>query len=339
MNHPGQLLARPFGRGALALVGVVLLLASDAGAAVYLVSSSADAGPGSLRQAILDANAHAGIDEIRFALGANKTIKPLSPLPAITGTTDLNGTSQPGYAGVPLVEIDGASAGQAAGLTVSSALSKIRGLVINRFAGDGIRIEASAVLVTGCRIGTDKSGSVARGNGGAGIRISGGLNVIGGLSGSERNLVSGNAGTGIEIVSGSRSARVVKHMSVVRSIAQRVALPERGFTQSFAGRAERHAQCVERVTADYRRACGASVTRATLHGTDAMTLRCAGGADAPEGVLRRVIRSTQKGHLTLPTPGKPAVRSRRSSGRTLASAIRGADGQGRRQARRRRQIR
>lgn len=192
--------------GSGALAGVVLLLASNAGATAYVVSSTADAGSGSLRQAIVDANAHPGIDEIRFALGASKTIKPLAPLPVITGATDLNGTSQAGYAGVPLVEIDGSSAGsQTVGLTITAALSKVRGLAINRFASDGIRIDASAVAVTGCRIGTDRVGTVARGNGGSGIRIAGGLNVIGGLVASERNLVSGNGGAGIRVASGSRN--------------------------------------------------------------------------------------------------------------------------------------
>src|SRR6185503_20971606 len=45
-----------------------LSLAFAAGADVYVVTNANDAGPGSLRQAILDANAHAGVDEIDFNL-------------------------------------------------------------------------------------------------------------------------------------------------------------------------------------------------------------------------------------------------------------------------------
>ena len=35
----------------------------------YAVTNALDAGAGSLRQAMLDANKHAGLDEIQFAIG------------------------------------------------------------------------------------------------------------------------------------------------------------------------------------------------------------------------------------------------------------------------------
>src|SRR5687768_15898717 len=64
--------------------------------AVHLVISEADAGPGTLRQAILDSNASAGIrDTILFAIGPGvRTIRPNSggagPLPAITDPVDID---------------------------------------------------------------------------------------------------------------------------------------------------------------------------------------------------------------------------------------------------------
>ena len=51
----------------------------------YVVSTATDAGLGSLRQALLDANGNLGIDAISFAIGGgSKSIELLSELPSIT---------------------------------------------------------------------------------------------------------------------------------------------------------------------------------------------------------------------------------------------------------------
>ncbi len=71
----------------------------------FEVTTTADGGPGSLRQAILDSNlAAGGTNTIDFDIpGAGvQTIAPASPLPAITTPVVIDGTSQPGYAGTPL---------------------------------------------------------------------------------------------------------------------------------------------------------------------------------------------------------------------------------------------
>ncbi len=75
---------------------------------VVTVTSTADSGAGSLRAEIgyLDANGGGSID---FAIGTGQqTIDLLSPLPAIAATVTIDGTTQPGYSGTPLVELDGA---------------------------------------------------------------------------------------------------------------------------------------------------------------------------------------------------------------------------------------
>ena len=68
---------RAYGRGLFVLL---LLLATSASAATFVVNSVADSGVGTLRQAILDANAAAGTDTITFAIaGAGlHTISPAS---------------------------------------------------------------------------------------------------------------------------------------------------------------------------------------------------------------------------------------------------------------------
>src|SRR5262249_21731695 len=84
---------------------------------LFIVDSTADSGPGSLRQALLDANATpndaAGPDVIQFAIpgGGVQSIAPASALPAITDAVTVDGTSQPGYGGTPLIELQGSAAG------------------------------------------------------------------------------------------------------------------------------------------------------------------------------------------------------------------------------------
>lgn len=133
----------------LLLVGL-LLLATPARAATFTVTTTADSGPGSLRQAILDANASPGADTITFAIGAmgsQQTIQPTSALPTITEPVTIDGWSQGGssYTGPPLIELRGSLAGSSnIGLNVIGGGSRVRGLVINGFTGTngaGIRLQ------------------------------------------------------------------------------------------------------------------------------------------------------------------------------------------------------
>src|SRR5262249_29551716 len=67
--------------------------------AVVAVTTTADDGPGSLRQAILDADAAPDpSNAITFNIpgGGVQTIAPASPLPAITSPISIDGYTQPG---------------------------------------------------------------------------------------------------------------------------------------------------------------------------------------------------------------------------------------------------
>jgi hypothetical protein len=61
---------------------------------VFIVSNELDSGPGSLRQAILDANASPGADAIDFDLSPTANIFPLSQLPRITEAVVIDGTTR-----------------------------------------------------------------------------------------------------------------------------------------------------------------------------------------------------------------------------------------------------
>src|SRR5688500_2341614 len=142
----------------------------------YSVTSAADAGPGSLRQAILDANKHPGRDAITFAIGAGpRTIAVLSALPTITDPLVLDATTQPGFAGKPLVELTGraiASTSPATGISITGGDSVVRGLVINRFSGNGVRLlTRGGNVICGNFIGTDASGIAAAPNAGQGVFV------------------------------------------------------------------------------------------------------------------------------------------------------------------------
>src|SRR5262249_34752180 len=128
---------------------------------LFAVTTPDDAGPGSLRQAILDANTNPGLDVIAFNIGGGgaQTIRPASALPEITDPVTIDGTTQPGFAGSPLIELNGKLFTDAPGLLITVGNSTIRGLVVNGFSGSEIHLRgASNNLIVGNYLGTDLTG-------------------------------------------------------------------------------------------------------------------------------------------------------------------------------------
>ncbi len=219
----------------------------------FTVTNTNDAGAGSLRQAILDANALAGSDTIQFNIALTDpghvyyqddgvvgslttvvstllddesipdfdpdypgvpyswyTIQLNSALPTITDTVVIDATTQLGYTGAPIIELDGSSAGASAdGLDITNADNTIlRGLIINRFGASGIEVSNSdSVIIEGNMIGTDASGTDDLGNGWSGIYLLSGSSEarIGGTSAAQRNVISGNSNHGIFLVDAGTS--------------------------------------------------------------------------------------------------------------------------------------
>ncbi len=194
------------------LSSALLLACAAAGAATFTVTNTSDSGAGSLRQAILDANANAGLDTIAFAISGTgvHTIAPATPLPAITDPVIIDGYSQPGagpntdpsgFNGTLLIELSGVNAGQTNGLDIFGGGSTVRGLVINRFAGQssaaGNAIRALTLggnHIEGNFLGTDAGGTGAAGNGDDAIALEAGSNdnVVGGTTPGARNVISAN---------------------------------------------------------------------------------------------------------------------------------------------------
>ncbi|CAA9395404.1 MAG: hypothetical protein AVDCRST_MAG03-881 [uncultured Rubrobacteraceae bacterium] len=196
----------------LALVcGSLLFGARPVHAADFGVTNTGDGGAGSLRQAILDANARSGADRISFAIPGEgvKTISPASALPAITDPVTIDGYSQPGATpntngpgrsdnAALKIELNGAAAGSGvSGLNISTTDSTVKGMVINRFTDYGIYLGGDGGhAVEGNFIGTDAAGSADLGNRYSGVIVntySGGApNTIGGTTPAARNVISGN---------------------------------------------------------------------------------------------------------------------------------------------------
>ena len=205
-------------------IGILLFLVSlpQIKAATFVVTSNANSGPGTLRQAILDANATPGLDTINFNIpGAGvQTIAPTNALPVITNAVFIDGFSQPGSSAntsasgddsVHLIRLDGYKcASSADGLNFNTANpfaaspasgSTVRGLCIVRFNYGISANEAASLTISGNWVGLDVDG-ISRGNRSSGIYLAsffahGINNVIGGITPAARNIVSGNGNVGI----------------------------------------------------------------------------------------------------------------------------------------------
>lgn len=198
----------------VALVLALMPPARPVQAATYTVTNTNDSGVGSLRWAISQANANPGADTIAFNIpGAGvHTIAPLTALPILTGGgTTIDGYTQPGAEptnnetpATILIEIDGTNTTNQSGLYIASADNVVRGLAINRFDWDGIGIglaTATGNVIAGNHLGTDPGGTIDRGNGHSGVYVGLGAtnNTIGGDEPAERNVLSGNEWSGVEI--------------------------------------------------------------------------------------------------------------------------------------------
>jgi len=181
-----------------------------------VVTNSADGGFGSLRAAIYYANDHPGTT-ISFNIPATDpgysngvcTISLIGELPPLVSAgTVIDGSTQPGFAGTPVVAIDGSQvspeAGAVSGLHLYGTNCTIRALAIDNFSAGGIQFFCSDAVsnhVQGCYLGVKSDGITPAPNNYAGIFYQFGPhnNVMGGTNAAQRNVISGNLQYGILI--------------------------------------------------------------------------------------------------------------------------------------------
>ena len=218
--------------GLLALASAALLLpASASGNSPIVVTNTSDSGSGSLREAIVEANASPG-STILFHIptsdpgfnGSWFTIRPFSDLPPLTGGgTTIDGATQTAFTGDtnpvgPEVEISMVlDPPPSFGLRVRSADNRINSIVIDGarkdgfipccHGGAGIDIQGGGGnVVTASYIGTDPRGSVAAPNDVTGIGMNTPGNTIGGDTAGVGNVISGNGSYGVLVLIGADNA-------------------------------------------------------------------------------------------------------------------------------------
>jgi hypothetical protein len=169
---------------------------------LFVVTNTDDAGPGSLRQALLDANDAPGENLIQFTLpgGGFKTIHVLSALPEVTSPVIIDGWSQSGSNLPPVIALDGtATSNSTDGLVIRSGNSTVRGLAIYGFV-NAIRIDGGGTnVIQGNFLGTDLTGTNAPGDSSDGIFLNSPRNRIGGTDTGTGNLICGNVRNGITL--------------------------------------------------------------------------------------------------------------------------------------------
>jgi len=189
---------------AIAVDGVVTLRE-----AITSISNGA-----SINADVVPVGAYGTSDTINFAIPGSgvHTILPASPLPQIAKPMLIDGysqsgaaqnTSSTGFNGTLLIELSGTNAGNTTGLVLSAGNTTVRGLVINDFqgTGSGAGVAISLVFAGGNHIegnflGTDPTGTLARGNRqhGVGLEAGSNNNIVGGTVPAARNVISANAG-------------------------------------------------------------------------------------------------------------------------------------------------
>lgn len=178
-------------------------------AATFVVTTTAPAGPGSLEEAMNAATNSPGADTVTFAIPGTPpfVIAPTGFLPEVHGGTTMDGTTQAGWSNHhPAIVIDGSLAGSNGirCLYIFGSDCLIRGLRIQDYHGSGIYVAPMA--------GTGQSNRIEAchliSNGYYGVEVSGASNnVIGGYAASNRNVMSGNTYSGVDL--GNSSGNLV----------------------------------------------------------------------------------------------------------------------------------
>ena len=167
--------------------------------ATFTVTNLLNAGAGSLRAAINQANANPGADEIAFAVVG--TVPLSTALPAITDAVSIDGSTAPGFVGSPQLTVNFRGR---TGLRFApgSDGSSLTSLALVRARGAGVTLDASGITLAGNSIGVLANGTTAAPNTGAGVLVTarGSANQIGTSADGGSNLISGNRGAGVRIL-------------------------------------------------------------------------------------------------------------------------------------------
>lgn len=220
-------------------MGNLALSPADRAAAAFLygppaappspvVTNTRDFGAGSLRAALYAAADQPGTT-VTFNLPPTDpgfsngvfTIQLTGHLPPVVADgTVVDGSTQPGFAGRPLIFVDGSAllpeevVGSVSGLLIYAANCAVKHLAFTRFNWNGLTLlhaDATNNTIAGCWCGLDATGADRAPNDYQGILIADGAsrNLIGGAQATNRNVLSGNSQYGLFITDSNTSGNVV----------------------------------------------------------------------------------------------------------------------------------
>ena len=201
---------------------MILFGCMTSNAAIFTVTNTNDVGPGSLYDAILQANATPGADEVRFSIpgsGVRKIEVNRIGLPEITDPVTIDGYTQPGASpntlalgnnAVILIHLDGKNdfSGPVNGIVISGGNSVVRGLSITGIPsrtylgipggppppppeGDAIQLKTNGGnVIEGNFIGLTPDGAGTGHYTYRGIEALSSDNRIGGTAPASRNVIS-----------------------------------------------------------------------------------------------------------------------------------------------------
>jgi parallel beta-helix repeat protein len=307
----------------LRLIGLAMGIASAAGiadAATFTVINTNDAGVGSLRQAITDANATASPPHtIAFGISGSgvHTIAPTAAFPLVNVPDIIDGATPTGWArGAPVIEISGAGAGPGSvAFLIAGGGCTVRGLIINGWGSAGIQLAGANNTIEGNFIGTNAAGTAGIGNGGSGINVFSSGNTIGGLTAAARNVISRNA-TGIWI-SLATTGNTIQGNYIGTNAAGAAAIPNitegvhitGGATANTIGGATASARNVisGNVSHGIFISSNLNIVRGNYIGTDATGAAALGnganGVMISGGSSNQIVDNVISGQITQPTAG------------------------------------
>jgi len=171
--------------------------------ATFVVSSNADSGPNTLRQAIISANASPGTDLINFNFATATTITLATCQQSLTDPVIIDGYTNPGAgAGTLMVEVISPSGCSGFNFAAGSDGSTIRGIVVSG-GTYGIYLQnSSGHTVKGNYVGINMAGTAV-----ATSKVQSGIyaymsnnNIFGGTGGQiDRNVIGGATQTGLRL--------------------------------------------------------------------------------------------------------------------------------------------
>ena len=197
--------------------GSTPVVVKTAAASVFTVTTTADNNDGvcdsdcTFFDALSEANNNPGADVINFNIPGPgpHVIDRVIPFEASDPVT-IDATSQPGYAGVPLIWLTGRQPGDGSiGLSITGGNSSVRGLLATLF-DFGMRLSfRPGNIVEANYVGVEGTPDLT-GNFFDGLSVIAPNNLIGGTSPKARNVISGNRRIGIRIFGSTPNGNLVK---------------------------------------------------------------------------------------------------------------------------------